>query len=99
MLAGLMERESPTTIAYRLARHLALVLDVKSRAERGATLQQVQAEMREHSFVVQKAYDAAGLVSSARLEAGLRTLLTYEWEVKSGQIDGMPGLEAALARL
>jgi DNA polymerase III delta subunit len=99
VLAGLLERESPTTIAYRLARHLALVLDVKSRAERGATLSQVQAEMREHAFVLQKAYDAAGLVDMDRLEAGLRTLLTYEWEVKSGQIESGPGLEVAMARL
>jgi DNA polymerase III delta subunit len=99
VLAGLLEREPPTTIAYRLARHLALVLDVKARAERGATLPQVQAEMREHAFVVQKAYDAAGLVSVDRLERGLRALLAYEWEVKSGQIDAVPGLEAALARL
>jgi hypothetical protein len=26
-------------------------------------------------------------------------LLAYEWEVKSGQIDAAPGLEAALAKL
>lgn len=99
VLAGLLEREQPTTIAYRLARHLALVLDVKARQERGETLSQIQGQMREHAFVVQKAYDAAGRVSGDRLEAGLHTLLAYEWEVKSGQIDATPGLEAALAKL
>jgi DNA polymerase III delta subunit len=99
VLTGLLEREQPTTIAYRLARHLALVLDVKSRQERGESLSQVQAQMREHGFVVQKAYDAAGTVSSDRLERGLRALLAYEWEVKSGQIDATPGLEAVLAKL
>ncbi|HEY4024909.1 MAG TPA: DNA polymerase III subunit delta [Candidatus Dormibacteraeota bacterium] len=99
VLAGLLEREPPTTIAYRLARHLALVLDVKARRERGETLSQVQAQMREHGYVVQKAYDAAGAVSADRLERGLRALLTYEWEVKSGQIDPTPGLEALLAKL
>ncbi len=99
VLAGLLEREQPTTIAYRLARHLALVLSVKARQERGDPLSRVQAEMKEHPFVVQKAYDAARSVSAERLEGGLRTLLTYEWEVKSGQIDAAHGLEAALARL
>lgn len=99
VLAGLLEREPPTTIAYRLARHLALVLDVKARQERGEPLSQVQAQMREHSFVVQKAFEAAGSVSGDRLEAGLRALLAYEWEVKSGQIDATPGLEAVLAKL
>jgi DNA polymerase III delta subunit len=99
VLAGLLEREPPTTIAYRLARHLSLVLDVKSRQERGESLSQVQAQMREHGFVVQKAYDAAGTVSADRLERGLRALLAYEWEVKSGQIDATPGLEAVLAKL
>jgi hypothetical protein len=38
-------------------------------------------------------------VSAERLENGLRTLLAYEWEVRSGQIDAAPGLEAALAKL
>jgi len=99
VLSGLLEREQPTTIAYRLARHLSLVLDVKARQERGDTLSEVQAQMREHPFVVQKAYDAAAAVSADRLEAGLRALLDYEWEVKSGQIDATPGLEAALAKL
>lgn len=99
VLAGLLEREQPTTIAYRLARHISLVLDVKARQERGETLSEVQAQMREHAFVVQKAYDAAAGVSAERLEDGLRTLLAYEWEVKSGQIDATPGLEAALAKL
>jgi DNA polymerase III delta subunit len=99
VLAGLLEREQPTTVAYRLARHLSLVLDVKARQERGASLPQVQSEMREHPFVLQRAYDAAQTVTAARLEAGLRVLLTYEWEVKSGQIEAAPGLEAVLAKL
>lgn len=99
VLAGLLEREQPTTIAYRLARHLSLVLDVKARQDRGETLSEVQSQLREHAFVVQKAYDAAGSVSAERLESGLRALLAYEWEVKSGQIDATPGLEAALAKL
>jgi len=99
MLQGLLEREQPTTVAYRLARHLSLVLEVRARQERGESLTQVQAEMREHPFVVQKAYDAARETSADRLEVGLRALLDYEWEVKSGQIDASLGLEAVLAKL
>ncbi len=99
VLAGLLEREQPTTIAYRLARHLALVLEVRARQERGESLSQVQSAMREHPYVLQKAYDSAHVVSTSQLEAGLRTLLAYEWEVKSGQIEAAPGLSAALARL
>src|SRR5215472_6151426 len=99
VLAGLLEREQPTLVAYRLARHLALVLDVKARQDRGESLPAVQSQMREHPFVVQRAYDAARTVSVEQLEAGLRALLTYEWEVKSGQIEAGPGLEAVLARL
>jgi DNA polymerase III delta subunit len=99
VLGSLLEREQPTTIAYRLARHLSLVLDVHARMQRGEPLPQIQSEMREHSFVVQKAYDAAQAVTEDRLEAGLRVLLDYEWEVKSGQIDATFGLQAALAKL
>lgn len=99
VVAGLLEREQPTTLAYRLARHLALVLEVRARQERGESLAQMQAAMREHPFVISKAYDAAKTTTSERLEAGLRVLLDYEWEVKSGQIDAALGLEAVLAKL
>jgi DNA polymerase-3 subunit delta len=88
-----------TTIGYRVARHLALVLEVKTRQERGETLADLQATMREHPFVLQKAYDIAPSTATADLEQGLRALLDYEWEVKSGQADAEFGLEAALARL
>jgi len=90
---------SPTTIAYRMARHLSLVLEARSRAERGQSLTQVQAEMREHPFVLQKAYDTASSTTAEHLEAALRACLDYEWEVKSGQIEAEAGLDALLARL
>lgn len=88
-----------TTIAYRVARHLSLVLEVRSRAERGQSLPDVQAEMREHPFVIQKAYDLAGGTTAEHLEGALRACLDYEWEVKSGQIEAEAGLDALLARL
>lgn len=90
---------SPTTIAYRIARHLALVLEVRSRAERGQSLADVQAEMREHPFVIQKAYDSASATTAEHLEAALRACLDFEWEVKSGQIEADAGLDALLAKL
>jgi DNA polymerase-3 subunit delta len=97
---GLVESGvGPTLVAYRLARHLAMVLEVKTRQERGEALPQIQAGMREHPFVIQKAFDAARLTTGDRLEAQLREVLAYEWEVKSGQIDADLGLEAMLARL
>ena len=98
-LDQLLEREQPTVLAYRLSRHLALVLEVKTRQERGESLSSIQGSMREHSFVVQKAYDAARSTDAERLEASLRALLDYEWEVKSGQIDAELGLQVALARM
>lgn len=89
----------PTSVAYRMARHYALVLEVKARQDRGESLQQVQADLPEHSFVVQKAYDSAQAARADRLERALRTIRDYEWEVKSGQIDAELGLEVLLARL
>ena len=90
---------NPTTIAYRIARHLSLALEVRARVERGQSLADVQAEMREHPFVLQKAYDAASATNTSRLEAGLNACLDYEWEVKSGQLDAEAGLDALLTRL
>ncbi|GAC1657895.1 MAG: hypothetical protein NVS9B1_16730 [Candidatus Dormibacteraceae bacterium] len=91
--------ESPTGLAYRLSRHLAFVLEAKARRDRGESLAEAQSAMAGHPFVVQKAFEAAGSVESARLEAGLRALLDYEWEVKSGQVDAELGFEGVLARL
>ena len=45
----------PTSVAYRMARHVALVLQVRARQDRGESLLQVQDEMSEHRFVIQKA--------------------------------------------
>lgn len=91
--------QSPTALAYRLARHLALVLSLKARRDRGDSLAEAQSALSEHPFVVQKAYETAAAVDSNRLEAGLKALLDYEWEVKSGQVDAELGLEGVLARL
>ena len=89
----------PTSVAYRMARHIALVLAVRARQERGESLSEVQAAMTEHSFVVQKAFDAAKEANPDRLEQALRQIRDYEWEVKSGQVDAEWGLDVLLARL
>ena len=89
----------PTSIAYRMARHYALVLEVKARQERGESLQEVQDDMAEHRFVVQKAFDAAQNADANRLERALRQIRDYEWEVKSGQVDADLGLDVLLTRL
>jgi DNA polymerase-3 subunit delta len=89
----------PTSIAYRMARHLALVLQVRARQDRGESLSDVQEKMSEHRFVLQKAYDAAKEADPRRLEAGLRAIRDYEWEVKSGQVDAELGLDVLLTRL
>ena len=89
----------PTSVAYRMARHYALVLEVKARQDRGESLQQVQDVMAEHRFVVQKAFDVAQQANSDRLEQALGQIRDYEWEVKSGQVDAELGLEVLLTRL
>jgi DNA polymerase-3 subunit delta len=89
----------PTLIAYRLARHLAMILEVKTRQDRGESLTEIQATMREHPFVLQKAFDAAQSTSVENLERSLSSILAYEWEVKSGQVDADLGLQVLLTRL
>jgi DNA polymerase-3 subunit delta len=89
----------PTSIAYRMARHVALVLQVRARQDRGESLQEVQGGMAEHPFVVQKAYDVAQNANPDRLESALKAIRDYEWEVKSGQIDAELGLEVLMTRL
>ena len=89
----------PTSVAYRMARHLALVMEVRARQDRGQSLSVIQSEMSEHSFVIQKAFDSARDVNPDRLEASLGLIRDYEFEVKSGQIDAELGLDVLLAKL
>jgi DNA polymerase-3 subunit delta len=89
----------PTSVAYRMARHVALVLQVRARQDRGESLSEVQEKMSEHRFVLQKAYDTAKETDPERLEAALRAIRDYEWEVKSGQVDAELGLDVLLTRL
>ncbi len=55
--------------------------------------------MTQHNFVVQKAYDSAREAKPADLEAALKAIRDYEFEVKSGQIDAELGLDVLLTRL
>ena len=55
--------------------------------------------MREHRFVVQKAFDAAQQANPDRLEGALKLIRDYEFEVKSGQVDAELGLDVLLTRL
>jgi DNA polymerase-3 subunit delta len=89
----------PTSVAYRMARHIALVLEVRAKQDRGESLQQIQDVMSQHRFVVQKAYDTALQAKPAQLEAALNAIRDYEFEVKSGQIDAELGLDVLLTRL
>lgn len=89
----------PTSIAYRMARHIALVLQVRARQDRGESLQQVQDDMAEHRYVIQKAYEVAKDSNPDRLESALKAIRDYEFEVKSGQIDAELGLDVLLTRL
>ena len=89
----------PTTIAYRMARHIALVLQVRARQDRGDSLQQVQSDMTEHNFVIQKAYDTAKDSNPDNLESALKAIRDYEFEVKSGQVDAELGLDVLLTKL
>lgn len=98
-LESLLQTESPTGIAYRIARHVSLVLEVGTHRSQGLGLAAVQGQMREHPYVIQKAYELGARVSLERLEGSLGALLDYEWRVKSGQIDAEWGLRSLLAQL
>jgi len=89
----------PTSVAYRMARHVALILAVRARQDRGESLSDVKSQMSEHPFVLQKAFETARDTDPNSLEAALRAIRDYEWEVKSGQIGAELGLDVLLARM
>jgi len=72
----------PTSVAWRMARHVrssSRCAPARTAASRCPT----SVTDGEHPFVVQKAFETARDSDPDRLEAALRAIRDYEWEVKS----------------
>ncbi|HYM96406.1 MAG TPA: DNA polymerase III subunit delta [Candidatus Sulfotelmatobacter sp.] len=83
----------PTYLLYTLVSHWRRLLHARAIRDQGLGLDALQGQLKEHPFVVEKAYRQAGGFTAAELEAGFHDLLRIEEQIKLGELDGRLAIE------
>jgi len=80
--------EPPALILYMVARQFRLILQLKELARRGASPDQMAAEVRLPMGLVKRLQEQAQRFSRPQLRAVFRRLLAADIGLKSGQMEG-----------
>ena len=83
----------PTYMLYALVGHFRRLLHARAVIDKRGTLQDLQARLADHPFVVEKAFRQAAAYSMPALERAFRELLRIEEQSKLGELDVRIGLE------
>jgi DNA polymerase-3 subunit delta len=83
----------PTWMLYSLVGHWRRLLQARAVRDRGGNVSDLQERLKEHPFVVEKAFRQAADHSMAELERGFHELLRIEEQIKLGELDARLALE------
>jgi DNA polymerase III subunit delta len=83
----------PTYLLYTLVAHWRRLLHARAIRDQGLSVDVLQGQLRDHPFVVDKAYRQAAAFSAEELERGFRELLRLEEQIKLGELDGRLAIE------
>lgn len=100
MLSELLRRkEEPIKIVMLIARQFRIMFQVKDLSQQGYSQQQIASQLGLHPYAVKVAAGQAGRFDAKRLAAILQQLADLDYQMKSGKIDKVLGLELFLLRL
>ncbi|CAG7634749.1 DNA polymerase III subunit delta [Paenibacillus allorhizosphaerae] len=100
MLAELLRRkEEPIKIVALIARQIRIMFQVKDLSQQGYSQQQMAGQLGIHPYAVKIAAGQAERFEAKRLAQLLQQLSDLDYQMKSGKIDKVLGLEMFLLKL
>lgn len=97
--ALLLRKEEPIKIVALLARQLRIMLQIKELEGHHYTPQQIATHLGLHPYVVKLSAEKARRHESPRLARELSRLAELDFQMKTGQIDKVLGVELFLLRM
>lgn len=99
MLKRLLDEQDALPLFFSLVGHFRLLLQTREVYEKGGVEGTVASELGIHPYRAKKLYAQAKTLSLGSLEHIYRRLQDYDYQIKTGQIEGELALETLVAGL
>jgi DNA polymerase III subunit delta len=99
LLHTLLEQQEPISLFFMIVRQFRLLIQAREILDEGGSADQIERELRQHSFVAKKLAEQARRFSMARLEEIYRRLFEMDEAMKTSQVSLDLSLDTFIASL